>query len=408
MKRSTRRKILYGSIVFFLLACVGVLFYAQGYDFDPSNGHVSKTGGVSLVSNTSAEIYLDGKLTGNTSLLQHGFSQSRLLPGKHRIELRKTDYQTWSKEFMVSAGFVFDLGEAYLPRSQALIQTLLPDIKPVSYSSNNNYLVGWVGDDLVFYDLNRQQISVTLAQKENIDSTKLNIVWATDNQTAVLYDSKLAWAVDLGGQTYKVVNLPRTFLRSDTQLLAGRIYALGSQKNTPNNLAYFDFNKTSSGTLANGVSSFLVDSGSVFFTSIASSTIWQIKPNQINPVQLSETALPAKAKLIKIINTEEATIISADVGLFTLNVEKKLIKIADAVDNLTLSPDQAILVWSVDKELWMLLLKSNPLRAELITGKPIFLLHKGETISNLFWLDDQYLYLTSPGGLDLVEIVSQT
>src|SRR3989344_3531499 len=162
MKRSTRRKILYGSIVFFLLACVGVLFYAQGYD----------------------------------------------------------------------------LGEAFLPRSQAVIQTLLPDIKPVSYSSNNNYLVGWVGDDLVFYDLNRQQISVTLAQKENIDSTKLNIIWATDNQTAVLYDSKLAWAVDLGGQTYQAVNLPRSFLHGDAQLLDGRVYALSTQKSTPKNLVY--------------------------------------------------------------------------------------------------------------------------------------------------------------------------
>ena len=408
MKRSTRRKILYGSIVFFLLACVGVLFYAQGYDFDPSNGHVSKTGGVSLVSNTSAEIYLDGKLAGNTSLLQHGFSQSRLLPGKHRIELRKTDYQTWSKEFVVSAGFVFDLGEAFLPRSQAVIQTLLPDIKPVSYSSNNNYLVGWVGDDLVFYDLNRQQISVTLAQKENIDSTKLNIIWATDNQTAVLYDSKLAWEVDLGGQTYQAVNLPRSFLRSDAQLLAGRVYALSTQKSTPKNLVYFDFNKTSSGTLANGVNSFLVNNGSVFFTSIASSTIWQIKPNQTNPVQLSETALPAKASLINIIITEEATVISTDVGLFTLNAEKKLLKISATVDNLVLSSDKSILAWSVDKELWMLLLKSNPLRSELVTGKPIFLLHKGERIDDLFWLNNQYLYLASVASLDLVEVVSQT
>ena len=409
MKRSTRRKIFYGSIVFFLLACVGVLFYAQGYDFDPSSGHVSKTGGVSLASNVSAEVYLDDKLVGSTSLLQHSFSQSRLLPGKHRVELRKTDYQTWSKEFVVSAGFVFDLGEAFLPRSQAVSEVLLPNIKLVSYSSTDDYLAGWVGSDLTFYDLNKRQVVLAITEQEAINPAKLSIIWSGDNQNALVYDNKLSWLVDLGAQTYRAITVPRTLLSSGTKLLGNRLYGLGNEKNTVNNLVYYDFSKASVGTISTGVNSFLVDGDSLFFTDIASSTLWQVRPNnQDSLTLLSPNRLPAGAKLRKLVSTNVTTMVLTDAGLFQIDSDGKIKRLTEAADDFALSPDQSALVWSSNEELWMMVLKDNSLRSELITGKPVFLFHKGERIDDLFWLNNQYLYLVSATGLDLVEAVSQT
>lgn len=102
MKRKSRLILLiFCAILFFLIAPL-VLFYSQGYRFDFDKKKFVGTGGFYIqVSNTSAEIYLNGKFIRKTGFLANTALIKNLLPKKHDVEIRKTDFWSWEKSLSI-------------------------------------------------------------------------------------------------------------------------------------------------------------------------------------------------------------------------------------------------------------------------------------------------------------------
>lgn len=108
MTRSTRRLLFYCAVVIFLGVSYLVILYAQGYQYDFASGQFTRSGAIYLKANTSAEVYLNNKPVGNTSLLTNSGSVSGLLPGKYTIAVEKQGYFQWQKKIAVEAGLVDD------------------------------------------------------------------------------------------------------------------------------------------------------------------------------------------------------------------------------------------------------------------------------------------------------------
>jgi len=96
-KRSRLILLIFCAVLFFFIAPLA-LFYSQGYRFDFDEKKFVETGGLYIkVSNTPAEIYLDGKFIRKTGLLSNSILIKNLLPKKHNIEIKKEGFWSWQK-----------------------------------------------------------------------------------------------------------------------------------------------------------------------------------------------------------------------------------------------------------------------------------------------------------------------
>lgn len=108
MTRTTRRILFYIAIAIFLGAAYIIILYAQGYQYNFSTGQFVRSGAIYLKVNTGANVLIDGKEAGNTSLLSNSASIGSLLPADHIVSVQKQGWSVWQKKVTITAGFVED------------------------------------------------------------------------------------------------------------------------------------------------------------------------------------------------------------------------------------------------------------------------------------------------------------
>lgn len=114
MERRTRRFIFYIFLGLFLVIGYLSAVYAFGYRYDFIENKFVKTGSLQFKANVNANVYINDRLTGQTSFLNNTFSESRLLPHSYLARLQNPDYQIWQKIAEVSAGLVTDFPKIIL------------------------------------------------------------------------------------------------------------------------------------------------------------------------------------------------------------------------------------------------------------------------------------------------------
>lgn len=102
MTKKTRTILFFTFAALFVLAAPTVLFYSQGYRFDFETKKVVQTGGLYFkVAPRSAQVYLNGKLKGTTSLFTNSALVENLLPKTYYAEIKKDGYRSWQKTLEV-------------------------------------------------------------------------------------------------------------------------------------------------------------------------------------------------------------------------------------------------------------------------------------------------------------------
>ena len=76
----------YSAVAVFLLLSYIVILYAQGYKYSFSENRFFRTGAVYLKADTSADVYLNDKLLGNTSFFNNSYRIEGLLPGRYVLK----------------------------------------------------------------------------------------------------------------------------------------------------------------------------------------------------------------------------------------------------------------------------------------------------------------------------------
>ncbi|MBP9822048.1 MAG: hypothetical protein KBC81_01210 [Candidatus Pacebacteria bacterium] len=114
MTRTTRRVLFYCSIALFMAVSYIALVYAQGYQYSFSERKFVRSGALYVKANTSASVYLDGKLKDNTSLIGNSVSIGNLKPATYSISVEKNGWSSWQKKTTIVAGFVEDFNHVML------------------------------------------------------------------------------------------------------------------------------------------------------------------------------------------------------------------------------------------------------------------------------------------------------
>ncbi len=99
MSTGMRRGLAWAFVILFLISAPVVVLYTAGYRLNLPSGRLVQTGILSISSVPSgARVLVDGVLSGTTSALV-----KNLLPGSHRVELRKDGYLPWSKTLPIES-----------------------------------------------------------------------------------------------------------------------------------------------------------------------------------------------------------------------------------------------------------------------------------------------------------------
>ena len=114
MTRTTRRILFYCAIALFVGVSYVVLIYAQGYQYSFSEQKFIRSGALYVNVNTSASVFINGKLKTSTSLLGNSASVGGLLPATYTVSVQKEGWSTWQKKVTIIAGFVEDFNHVML------------------------------------------------------------------------------------------------------------------------------------------------------------------------------------------------------------------------------------------------------------------------------------------------------
>ena len=114
MTKMTKRALFYSAAAVFLISSYVIILYAQGYKYSFSENRFFRTGAVYLKTNTSADVYVDDKLLGNTSFFNNSYRIEGLLPGRYVLRIQQNDYSIWEKSVTVDEGFVSEFSKIIL------------------------------------------------------------------------------------------------------------------------------------------------------------------------------------------------------------------------------------------------------------------------------------------------------
>ena len=98
-----RRTILFRiSLIIFILTASAVVFYSQGYRFDFQEKRIVQTGAFYFKTMPrTSEIFINGKLEKETSLLTGSALIDNLLPKTYEIRIEKEGYHSWQKNLEI-------------------------------------------------------------------------------------------------------------------------------------------------------------------------------------------------------------------------------------------------------------------------------------------------------------------
>lgn len=141
MTIKTRRKLLWLSILLFLLAAPPIVLYSTGWRLT-SDFKIKRVGGLFIaVPEAGAVFYLDGRPIKNTNFLQSGVFIQELTPGAHSIMVSKDGFWPWTKKLEVAESAVAEAKAFMLPQNINGKILLNGPFETIYASDKNNLLV---------------------------------------------------------------------------------------------------------------------------------------------------------------------------------------------------------------------------------------------------------------------------
>lgn len=175
----------------FLITSYGAVMYAQGYKYDFEEGRFFRTGAISLDSNTSAKLYIDGKEKDSTSLISNGLGIDGLLPGRHDILVQRDGHFPWTKSVNIEEGSVLHFPGIYLfPNISPGLEDVKNEIER-EFSEDkggiNNKAFSFKDGNLYFFNDDSYTLVASGVKGVSISEDNKKLAWWTRNEVYLLW-----------------------------------------------------------------------------------------------------------------------------------------------------------------------------------------------------------------------------
>ncbi|TSC91024.1 MAG: hypothetical protein G01um10142_134 [Parcubacteria group bacterium Gr01-1014_2] len=185
MNRRFKKLILISSFLIFFASSYLVVIYAYGYQFDFKNRGWVKTGSLFVKTNFSdVQIFIDGRLNGQTSFLSGTFIEKYLVPRSYNIRIEKDGFLSLSKNIEIRSGEVGQLAHIYLINNEEINDFIKNSEQE---EENTNYFISRT-DGLLYHSLENGETEIISSEAVYIKNYKLKIL--RENIYLASYDLK--------------------------------------------------------------------------------------------------------------------------------------------------------------------------------------------------------------------------
>ncbi len=397
------------ALVFFVLLSAGMLSFAFGFRYDFKHNRLVKTGSIVLRPNTEAQIFINGKLEGETSFLKGTFSKKRLLPGTYLVRIKKEKFASWEKEVEVKEGLVSNLSRVVLFNDGPVEREIMARPNPLSLSREAEKIVYWEKDVLAFYDLAGSLVYRT--KPVPLGAAGLKIIWGGDGKTALAYDKSKAVYFDLAEKTFRDLGSPVAYFLETAILSDGQLYflkpSLNKSLNGKNLLAIsLKEKELKSRVIVQNIVSFFVNAnGNLLAASQSPFRLLKMDLDGKNQQILGNLNKAGRINNVLVFNQKVFVLIGPD--LYSIK-EDKLNLIFQGVKNMAVSPDNSMLGWHSDREFWTEWLRDSDYQPLKKTEEQTLILKTAENIKNFAWYkNSNYVFLEMKDALAAAEVDSR-
>jgi len=412
MKKKSRLILLVFCAILFLLIAPLALFYSQGYRFDFDEKKFVETGGLHIqISNTSAEIYINGKFIKKTGFFSNTALIKNLLPKKHDIEIRKIDFWSWKKSLSIEEKKVTKIENVLLIKRDIPFSVLTQDLENFLVSQDRKKILlkktteekNWFLEELSLENGVKRKI---LAEEDLVKLTQLPAE-ITDWEWDSLKNRVMLQITSEEEISYFLLDYaPQTPVLSKIDFLDEKTE--GISFNPKNNDEFFYLKdhvmfKRDLGNEENAEQTFL--NNLVTFKTTKDNIIWLSTSGFLFKTDYFGQTIEAlnrkpffiqKEKKYKIEIQNSELFLLENNDFYYLSADGDLEKIMEGVQGIKFSPDSKKAVYWNDHEIWILEFE--------LEYKKVFLTRFSKKIGDCFWLTPYYLIFNVEEEIKISEI----
>lgn len=417
MNKKTRLIIVIICFILFFTITPCLIMYSLGYRFNFTDFKIVATGGVYIRAEQSGTfVDINSKINKKSSFLSNSVFVQNLLPGEHTILVKKDGYFDYQKNINIKEKEVTKIENITLFKNNISFFNIDDNIKYFSISKNNNLIF-----TLKIFN-NKNQINIlnidNFSNINTIDWQKkdgdiLKIIWPDDSSKIIIQSTTGYFIFNINNSSNQVFMLPVLknassvsfnpqnsnqifFIENDFLQTINIILQQEKQKNNFNhkiiakNILTYEFN--------NNELIYLGLDGNINSYNIY---------NESKEIITEAPILLNKNNNYKIFSNNFGLFILENKNLFFFDKNKNLFKeFLNNINDLATSPDGKNILYVKESEIFLNhsnyeFLEQNKNEKEL---KFILLNKFYENISNVFWLNNNYLILKADNKIKISEI----
>jgi len=410
MTKKTRIIIFLVCSFLFILIAPSIVLYSQGYRIDLENKKFTQTGGLFLkILPRQTDVYIDGKLNKRTDFFFDSVLIENLLPKKYKVEVKKEEHHSWEKNLEIKEKEVTEAKNIILFPQNINFSVLAGQVEQFWFSPDQREIIlleedksssppssgkqdsvkegeesGWV---LKLYDLNKN-IKSHLIGQEDISPKETQLINLDFSE-----DSKKIYLEVSAGEEDKSSSLP---------FAAARV----GEESKYFTLEGFD-----------GVKPLLTKAESPS-PPIEDIVIYQQVDNDIyyldnfghlfkNGARITAMPFPIKQETGYVLEIFQGFIFLRELNgdLYKFNPDLKVFEnFFERINSLKISPDNKKLVYFSNHEIWILFLSDKNDPPQKKAGEKLFLIRLSEAITDVFWINSNYLIFIAGDKIKISEI----
>ncbi|MDP2927079.1 MAG: hypothetical protein Q8N65_03035 [bacterium] len=428
MTKRTRTFLFFACSAAFLIVAPTVLLYNQGYRFDLNTYRITKTGAFYFgISPRGSDVFINGQLKKRTDFFFGSALIEELLPGNYLVEIKKEGYFPWKKNLEVKAMAVTEENNVVLFPEKTDFQIFAKGVERFFPSPSGKKALlqkkDSQGQYLTLFDFQNNIEKVFVREKDLYKKNGavffLDLQWSADSQKilmryAINEQEKIFWAdtqqnpaspvaLDFLKDFEKVDFSPdspngRKFLGLKEQTLFSG--DLDSKRTTEilNHVLAFGSLEGKIYLLENSGFVFRIDSLAAAEKQKLNDVPLAVKDEVSYGLELSPSGLFLREADSLFLLAESPESIRGN------EKTKSFVEISESIRDFKISPDKEKLAYFNNSEISIYFLKERVEQPQKKAGDRILLARFSQKISQLYWLNNDYLIFVVGDKIKISEI----
>lgn len=421
MTKKNRLIILMTCVIIFLIITPYIILYSLGYRIDFNNYNIITTGGIYVRAEPQGvNITVDSEASKKTGFFSNSAFVQNLLPKDHTVLVKKTGYFDYRKNITVEEKEVTKLENINLFKNNIAFKNISENAVYFSFSKDGQNIF------LATKEKESKNNAIAILEAPNfqinsqiqwpaVNGTIKKANWSEDSSKIIIETEYKYFLFEPFSQSIKITLLP--FLKNASDINFNpqnsndiffiknknlQIYNTEIYKN-------FTLEKIEIPIILKNVYTYQILDNKITWLSF-DGKIYQSNLNtqspriQENILAVTPTMFNENKKYSLIVNSKDI-FLKENKTLYYFDKNKKIFEeILKIANEINLSPDNQNIFYTSNNEIWIGHSNYDYQKTQYVSGKKILLNRFFETISDCFWLNNDYLLFKADDKIKISEI----